>query len=224
MARRPRIENVQLGTGTVPASVPVPRVAPGLIERCGLRWSGFVDRFRLRIVPDSERTHYLHRLEHAIRRREADVVRVEENAISRLRVMVQRAIFEADQAIPPTVDEPTAHDLEEREGADRVQWVREVRAAREAAEAARAAAASAAAARVAVVTLREEERGIRAEALAIRSEWRESFETRAALYERARHGVWGRQVTSTPTVVQYRPTQGPRPAEDDDLLQPSSVG
>ncbi|PPG17971.1 hypothetical protein C5C74_09530 [Rathayibacter sp. AY1E8] len=204
----PKIVTAKLGTDIVSESVPAPRSDPGFWERFGIRWSGLVDRVRTKQVDDTEHTHYLHRLAHEVRRREAEVVSGADRCFAHLRLLAAEAEHAASDHVAPAPSEPTLSELASLSGKDRTGWADDVRSARVAASAAAAASARVRAAQLEIVRVGAERESVLAQASAVRILWAEAFAVRAALYERARHGVFGRRSAAAPAIPVYRPTIG----------------
>jgi hypothetical protein len=199
-----------LGTGVTRVTVPAPDEYVRAWEGFGIRLIGLVDRVRTRNVDDTQHTHYLHGLEHAIARREADVVAGVDHALAELRVRAAelklRCTENDDGARLDS--EPQVADLGGLDAKHRAMWAEQQRTNRTAKRAAAAASSGAKAARVELARVLAEELAVRRKASAVRTLWAEAFSTRAALYQRARHGLFGRHPTPIPEIPAYRPTNG----------------
>jgi hypothetical protein len=210
----PATITVPLGTGVIPATAVAPRLTIGFWESLGLTLRGWTDARRYGDVADVDQTHVLLMRNSVVRRREDEVVRAIDAALSRVDALIAEARVASSQVIPPIAVEPSATQLNDLEGRDRQDWVQSVRASRAAAARAARIQAEVDAATVRLAQLEAERQSILVEGEDVRRLWADAFEMRAARYTRARFGSWGRRPDRTPRVPDYRRGRDPHPVRN----------
>lgn len=201
---------VTVGRGEFTASCPVPPDRIRLVEGLRLMLRGWLDAATYRTVVDTEHTHTLLALQSLHRRREVEVVRSVDAAIS----LVDVAQAEVDAVLagaqPPELEVPTSDELRSLEAAnDRAAWAARVRAARAANAHARATGDRREAAARRSAELGAVRRALIVEGGDVQRKWKEAYEVRAARYTRARFGRRGAKVSPSPRVAAYDPDLGP---------------
>lgn len=200
------IEQMRVSCAAGEARVPTPAPMVARREWWALNIRGVVDRLRYRGVADVERPFTVHEIEEQCRHWENRGVVLVEALMTTLQREVARL---ADEPVPEErVEVPTRDELVGLTGRNRLEWADRVRAAR-AHNAAVASQESRLAANADHRRLLEADlRRLVVESKQLRAEWEKGYGQRVAIYTRARHGLFGRRPSLSPSIPDYRHSRG----------------
>lgn len=206
---RIRSKNGSIGAGGYEVAVPLPSDHATWLERCRLRWGGFVDRFRNRGVDDLRHTHYLHSLQRQARRMEGEVVKRIDRGVGAIDRRAAQLAALVDHAARPA-EAPDPGELAELVGRDRARWTSLTRQGKAARRERKDFDARLESARVELGELAAIRAELVAEGEDARQLWREAYALRAAIYTRARFGLFGSRPGADPELAEYAYADGPR--------------
>lgn len=162
----------------------------GRRERCRIRWAGIFDRLRTRTVTDDKMTHYLIALRERAQGFQVEVLKwvsAEETrleaAIAEHKMLVEQELPDARQA----ADEPSPSSTKR----ERAEWASSARVRDQAEADRKAKRQEKAQSEIAIVALMKKREGLTEQRdlhFAACQQW---FDERAALYNRARTGLFG---------------------------------